>query len=316
MSPIDPRELRQSDTPTGVFEDGFRCVKCNYDLTGLPRATVCPECGTTNARPVVDRKRGTGASRAPVAYLRQLGMWLSLCAAAFFGYLFFTIVAAVYEHPITLGLEFLAIMAWVGALWMATKPKPDRFESRTLDTFDDPRWRYASVGSQACHLVTAAFYALSLLPALAFAALASWMGDDSAEKRCQTAAWLLAVGGVGFLVMPVLMHILLLLMVVFVVFVLVGVVLLCVTLIMMAKAANWAVHNAKHKSVVSGRRAVIDRQQAAAAEARLEDRLQQIDGPHPQSRPGRSAPPKGVPVPKSHTIRGSDGANPYDITDE
>ena len=98
--------------------------------------------------------------------------------------------------------------------------------------------------------------------------------------------------------------------------ILVGVVLLCISLVNMAKAANWAVHNARHKSVVSGRRAVMDQQQAVAAEAKLNDRLQSIDAKHPQGHAGRSSPPKGVPVSKSHTIEGSDGANPYDITDD
>jgi len=346
MSPIDPRELSQTQTPSGQFDNGFRCIKCNYDLTGLPRATVCPECGTTNARPVLDRKRGTGASRAPVAYLRRLSRWLGACAAAFFVYLIFATIAGFYEHPVTLGLEFLAIGGWVASLWMVTKPKPDRFESTTVDAFDDPRWRWASVGTQACHLVVASAYILAIIPAFSsvkglldilmrvfdtiaflgfvpvcvqFAALANWMGDDSAEKRCQTTAWLLAVGGVGLLVMPIMATILpvfTLLYVLLIFGILVGVIMLCVTLIGLAKAANWAVHNAKHKSVVSGRRAVVDQQRALKADAKLQERLNQIDKPQGQPRAGRSAPPKDAPVPKSHNITGSNGANPYEITDE
>lgn len=343
MSPIDPRELTPDLTPQGNFEEGFRCVKCNYDLTGLPRATVCPECGTPNSRPLYDKKRGTGVSRAPIAYVSQLTTTLWLAAMGFLGYIFFSVVLVISENVVTLGLEFLAICAWVAALWFATKPKPDRFESKELDAYDNPKWRYASVGTQACHIVAAIFYLLLSVPQLSavqgllvvffyifdtigvlgfipvcvqFAALAAWMGDEGAERRMQTTAWLLAVGGMGILLTPVIatvFPIFGLLLFVFVICMLIGVVMLCLNLITLAKAANWAVQNARHKSVVSGRRAVIERERSEAAGAKLQERLDALDNRAPTTRAGRRAIPKDVPVPKSHNIERRDDTNPYDI---
>ncbi|MGD1917363.1 MAG: hypothetical protein ACFCBV_14410 [Phycisphaerales bacterium] len=346
MSPIDPRELRQSDTPTGVFEQGFRCVKCNYDLTGLPRATVCPECGTTNARPVHDRKRGTGVSRAPVAFISRLGTWLWASAAALLLTWFTSMAAGVFPHPITFGLQLFAGVGWMGALWMATIPKPDRFEPGVEDVFDNPRVRVITVASQGLWLVSigllcaawfpmfssmeralsisanivSVFAAIGFIPlGLMLASLAGWMGDHDAENRCRTASWLIAFYGCGILLGPVIDAFIPIFNILYIVFwlaYLIGVILLAVSLFNLARAAGWAVENAKHKSVVSGRRAFINQQQAEEAAAQIDDRLRQVDGPHAPSEAGRSGPPKGVPVPKSHTIKGSAGANPYDITDE
>lgn len=346
MSPIDPRELGHGLTPQGSFEDGYRCVKCKYDLTGLPQATVCPECGTSNSRITYEKKRGTGVSRAPIAYVSHLSTTLWLAALGFFGYIFFSVVLTISENVVTLGLEFLAICGWVGALWLATKPKPDRFEAQQLDTFDDPRWRWASVGTQGCHIVAAIIYVLTYVPQLSsvegllvvcfyifdaiailgfvpvcvqFSALAGWMGDEDAERRLQTVAWLLAIGGLGLLLTPVIamvMPIFRILILVFAICMLIGVVMLCLSLISLAKEANWAVQNAKHKSVVSGRRAIIERDRATAAEAKLEKRLGALDTPNASARAGRKAIPKDIPVPKSHNIQRHEGTNPYDIDDD
>lgn len=345
MSPIDPRELGQDLTPQGTFEEGFRCVKCNYDLTGLPRATVCPECGTPNARPLQDKKRGTGVSRAPIAYVSHLSTSLWLAALGFLGYIFFSIVVRVSVNAVTLGLEFLAICGWVGALWLATKPKPDRFESKQLDAFDNPKWRRASMGTQACLIVGAIIFMLTYVPQLSavegllyvgyyifdtigilgfvvvcvqFSTLAAWMGDEDAERRLQTVAWLLAVGGLGILLTPVIaavMPIFRILILAFAICMLVGVVMLCLSLVSLAKEANWAVQNARLKSEVSGRRAVIDHERAAAAEAKLEARLDALDNPSASTQAGRRAIPKDAPVPKSHNVERHDGTTPYDIDD-
>ncbi|MFI4915533.1 MAG: hypothetical protein ACIAS6_03365 [Phycisphaerales bacterium JB060] len=346
MSPIDPRELGHGLTPKGTFEAGYRCVKCDYDLTGLPHGTICPECGTANARVSYDKKRGTGVSRAPIAYVNSLGTWLWVAACSFLGYAFFSMLAGIFKHPVILGLEFVAIAGWVGALWLVTQPKPDRYESRTIDAFDDHRWRWATVGSQACHLFTSILYALTLVPKLSaaasvinvgiyffdtiaflgfvpvcvqLAALSHWMGDDDAEKRCQNAAWLLAVGGVGLLVTPAVITVFKifgLLYVVFVIFALIGVVLLAMSLFALARAANWAVQNTRHKTVVSGRRAVLERQRAIAAEAKLQERLDVMNDKGQPARAGRTAIPKDIPMPKSHTIDRPEDADPYEVKDE
>lgn len=345
MSPIDPRELGHNLTETGTFDEGYRCVKCNYDLTGLPRATVCPECGTANSRPIYDKKRGTGVSRAPIAFVNRLGTWLWAAAFALLLTWFTGMLAAALPHPVTFGLRFLAGVGWVAALWMATHPKPDRFEASSDDLFDNPRMRLATIIGQSLWLVTMVLNTAAWFPAMApyerilgvsaniiallaaagfiplglmLASLANWMGDHDAESRCGTASWLIAFYGVGILLAPVIAAVLpifFLLYFVFWIAYLAGVVLLAMSLFNLARAANWAVQNARHKSVVSGRRAVIERQQAAVAAASVEERLSQMDG-HAPGRAGRRGIPKDVPVPKSHGIDRPEDTSPYDVTED
>lgn len=350
MSPIDPRELGHGLTATGTFEDGYRCVKCQYDLSGLPQGTVCPECGTPNSRVSYDKKRGTGISRAPIEYVRRLSTWLWVTAFALIAMWvsgFITGVVAYYAAspgPIAVayGLQLLVAVGWVVALWMATRPKPDRFQPGQDDVFDNQRLRVVMVSSQGLWVISMLLYTASALPPLAgisgglelagdlaevvaaagfvplgimLASLANWMGDDDQEGRCRTASWLIAFHGVGVL-LATLVTFIGIFYVVFWIAYLVGVVLLAMSLFNLARAANWAVQNARHKSVVSGRRAVIERDRATLAEERLQQRLDAADATGHGTGAGRKAPPKGVPVPRSHTIERPEDTNPYEVKDE
>jgi hypothetical protein len=346
MSPIDPRELTPVLSPQGTFEAGFLCVKCNYDLTGLPRATVCPECGTPNARPLYDKKRGTGVSRAPIAYVNRLGTWLWAASFALIATWLTGALAGGLPHPVTFGIRFVAGLAWIGAIWMATHPKPDRFEPGSKDAFDDKRFRIATIVGQSLWLLAIALDTLAWFPAMAsaepalriaanlvataaaagfiplgimLASLANWMGDTEAESRCQTASWLIAFYGLGLLLAPVIIAVVPIFFVLYLVFwlaYLVGVIMLAMSLFALARAANWAVQNARHKSVVSGRRAVIERERSDEAGVKLQERLDALDNRDPTTRAGRRAIPKDVPVPKSHIIERRDDTNPYDIDDD
>lgn len=339
MSPIDPRELGHGLTSTGEFEDGYRCVKCAYDLSGLPKGTVCPECGTPNARISYDKKRGTGVSRAPFLYVNRLGTWLWVAAFMLIATWFTGALAGVAPHPVTFGIRFLAGVGWLVAVWFATAPKPDRYEPGTNDAFDDHRLRMATVIGQGLWLVAIALQiAAELIPSaedpLRFAAglvgtvaaagfvplgimlasLANWMGDADAERRCQAASWLIAFYGVGILLASFI-KVIGLLYIVFWIAYLAGVIILAMSLFGLARAANWAMQNARHKSVVSGRRAVSERQRAIAAEIQLQERLDALDNGNPATRAGRRAAPKDVPVPKSHTIDRPEGTDPYEVRD-
>lgn len=341
MSPIDPRELGHGLTPSGSFEEGYRCVKCKYDLSGLPQGTICPECGTANSRVSYDKKRGTGISRAPIEYVRTLGLWLWLAAFALIGTWFAGAIAAILPHPVTFGLRLVVAGGWIAAVWLATKPKPDRFAPGTKDAFDDHRLRIAAVACQAMWLVSiglqsAAWFmtnqdvinvlmfsaglartvaAAGFVPlGIMLASLANWMGDAEAEGRCQAASWLVAFYGVGVLLASVVGFIGIFYVLFWIAY-LAGVIMLAMSLFALARAANWAVQNNKHKRVVSGRRAVIERERAVAAEAQLEDRLAAIDAGD-RARAGRHGVPRDVPVPKSHTIDRGDGTQPYEVKDE
>lgn len=342
MSPIDPRELGPGPTPTGVYDEGFRCVKCQYDLAGLPRGSVCPECGTPNARPTYDKKRGTGVSRAPIAYVDRLATWLWAAAFALFASWFFGLIAGVAPHPITWGLHFLVAAGWLAALVMATRPKPDRYEPVEPDAFDNTRLRLVTLITQSFWLLaiglatiswfmpaqagleTIVAYTVTILGMLAafgfvplgiqLASLANWMGDHEAETRCRTASWLIAAYGVGILLAQVTPLVALFLAIFWICY-FVGVVLLAVNLVTLARAATWAAQNSRHKTVVSGRRQAIEHQREQEAGAVLEERLAALDhqgGP----RAGRTGIPKDIPVPKSHTIERPEDAAPYEVKDE
>lgn len=342
MSPIDPRELGAGLTPQAAYLEGLRCVKCQYDLSGLPRGSVCPECGTPNARPSYDRKRGTGVSRAPIPYIDRLAIWLWAAAMALIGSWCFGLLSGLVAHPFTWALHFIVASGWLVSLWMATKPKPDRYEPGQHDAFDDPRWRMATLVSQSFWLVAIGLATLSwflpqhaglervlallitlfaMLAAFGFvplgvqlASLANWMGDADAESRCRTASWLIAAYGVGIVLAKVTPLVALFLAIFWICY-FVGVVLLAINLITLARAATWAAQNSRHKTVVTGRREAIERQRERMAEEKLEERLEALDNPG-GPRAGRQIIPKDVPVPKSHTIDRPEDTSPYEVGEQ
>lgn len=61
-------------TPTGVH-----CVRCAYDLVGLPESGLCPECGT----PVEHSLRGHLLTYAAPTYVRAIAQGLSLVLTGF-----------------------------------------------------------------------------------------------------------------------------------------------------------------------------------------------------------------------------------------
>ncbi|MEO1008051.1 MAG: hypothetical protein AAFX79_05760 [Planctomycetota bacterium] len=343
MSPIDPREL--ADRPAPRRQSRY-CIKCNYDLAGLPDTTKCPECGTSNAFSPGDTRRGTGISRAPGAYVRQLGMSLWLAAIAMLLLMGTGTLGVLFLNPVTLGLQFLAAAFWLVAVWMATRPKPDRFQPGQRDAFDDERMRWTTLGTQATRLLAIGVAGIGLIPAvqgvaavewiegllsmvaalgfiaLSFqlAALGDWMGDDDTGRRCRNAAWCIAVGGGGIVLTPLMVLVLPILgLLIFVFFLLqiIGNILLAISLVSLARGANWAVENAKQRSVVAGRRAARDRQLADEAQQRLDRSVQAMNAAEGRMHAGRPPTlPEGTPVPRSHVVDRPDDARPYDVAED
>jgi len=340
MSPVDPREFETASAASPASEGGS-CIRCGYDLSGLPDVTVCPECGASNAKPVRSERRESGVMRAPGRYVRALAWRLWLAAFSMLAMFLASVVAAFTPEAVGLGIELLIGLLWTGAVFLATSPKPDRFTPAQRDTFDDQRLRWLSVGSQALRPLEALLGMAALLPALAgvvavewargafmflaalgyfplcvqLASLAHWMGDEEAEGKCRAAAWCIAVGNGGRVLLPLLAAIVpffgLLLVPLWIASV-VGVVLLFVSLFALAKGASWAVQNAQHRSVVAGKRAQIERERADRRERERQERIDRApvpDSTTPAAAPAK--PPPGTPVPKTHSIDRGEDTDPY-----
>ncbi|GIW73701.1 MAG: hypothetical protein KatS3mg103_0223 [Phycisphaerales bacterium] len=352
MSPIDPRELEPREARPAERPKATRCLRCGYELVGLPVGVPCPECGTPNGTAGADaRGRQSGVDAAPLAYVQRLRLWLWGMAVSLVGMWlagvaqkFIATTAVSFEPVVAVSLvRTLVGGAWVVALWMATKPKPDRGHGRELDDFDDPRWRMATMATQCLWPVAFLLESLAWMPAfygyedvlmlgstlatflaamgfvplgVMLVSLADWMGDTDEQGRLRAATWLIAFHGVGVLLSQFVRVLMLLLLVYWVAY-LVGVVLLALGLISLARSANWAVQNHQHKLIVSGRRAMIEQERARQALERVEAHVQHAQTKaEPDARTRLSPQAGNPPAPRTHGIDQPQDARPYDLADE
>lgn len=117
--PIDESQLGNHPLKGGsVILEDEACPKCDYNLKGLRRGGVCPECG----RGISARKRGKRALMidAPRGYLRGLMLvFLMMGWAGIGAFLIAVVPMIVFSLPIlrATGLaSVLSVVAMVGAL--------------------------------------------------------------------------------------------------------------------------------------------------------------------------------------------------------
>lgn len=110
---IDPRSL--STYRNAQIEGDVACVRCGYNLKGLPRGGNCPECGAPVASSFGrGRFLFKNLTDAPMSYLKilRLGFFLlAMCVVA----LFASIVLAGWLK----GLGASILVAGVGVVWWA-----------------------------------------------------------------------------------------------------------------------------------------------------------------------------------------------------
>ncbi len=133
-------------TPT-TLDTSVHCIRCGYDLVGLPINGVCPECGTF----VEDSRRGTLLEHSAPEYLEKLhrGVFIILAAIVAYFILFIgTIVGSVISGVLGSGglaIAFVVVMAIVGlgasiavvfGWWLFSAPDP---KYAGVDKGDKPR---------------------------------------------------------------------------------------------------------------------------------------------------------------------------------
>lgn len=117
-------------TPAPVMLDADQaCIRCAYNLRGLPMAGRCPECGT----PVADSLRGSLLQYAGPEYLATIhrGLILVLGAilasvASLFLAIFLGVILAGTTAPALLnsGIGFLISLVSILGYWWFTVPDP------------------------------------------------------------------------------------------------------------------------------------------------------------------------------------------------
>jgi hypothetical protein len=127
-APLPPSA--SSSPPPLALDRDQPCLKCGYQLRGLPLAGVCPECGT----PIEDSLKGYFLQYASPEYRKKVGMGLSLILAAILLMIVLSFVGIGAEFAMgrSQGLDIVfAILSLVVTAvnivgyWNYTEPDPD-----------------------------------------------------------------------------------------------------------------------------------------------------------------------------------------------
>lgn len=135
--PIDPRSL--SSFRNAQIEGDVACVKCGYNLKGLPRGGNCPECGSSVASSFGrGRFLFKNLTDAPMSYLKMLRMGFYLIAGCIAA-LFLSIVMAVKFGGLSASLLVAAIgIVWWGGVFLVTSSEHPPGE--LSDRYDRLKW--------------------------------------------------------------------------------------------------------------------------------------------------------------------------------
>jgi len=104
--------------------DHRSCSNCDYDLHGLPFGSRCPECGAGIRRRGAKMHVNDTLTDAPIGYLRTLGIasFVMVGTAAAAPVLF--VLAQSTHSTLFVVLTLVACGGWLGAVMVATEPRP------------------------------------------------------------------------------------------------------------------------------------------------------------------------------------------------
>jgi hypothetical protein len=274
--PVDPRELERSSgyKPDIVLSDR-ECVRCSYNLKGLPTNGKCPECGLPIGGGSNRFKRiNHNLSDAPISYLRALSIGLAFMAFSCVGGAFAFIILGGAQRA--LGVGIAGILWWMGVFLVTVKrpmtentPRDSTLDSRRLRTLNrtaQASWAAASipllmaiqapppVNTIAAWMGALLLFAglLALVPvSLHLSALADWAAHTDLAGRFRLAVWGVCV--CGFLVAVTLpgagfkslAGLLLLTVSLFILCLFFAQLLFIVSLFQLVMTVQWAIRNAE-----------------------------------------------------------------------
>lgn len=121
-------EIEQSVAPIGIMDDDAHCRDCGYNLRGLSRAGLCPEC----ARPIADSLTDDRLSRSDVdwvmgVYWGAIAMLVSYVLRAALDLAEFW---SVTRSPATvIALDQLCMAVGAFGVWRIAQREPNRRQS-------------------------------------------------------------------------------------------------------------------------------------------------------------------------------------------
>ena len=291
----------------GYINEDRKCVRCGYNLRGLETTGACPECGTAITGGKKSVRLADNLVDAPIGYIRLMAFGMGLQASSVL------VVAVQFFLPSTWaigplsvrGLLFtLGTLAWFGAAWIVTVRRP-RTERIVFDPILDNRhirlacrltqglaalaamvaWAGFAAGWGWLQVIAAVLMLgalFGLVPmGVYLSSMADWAGETGEGARLRAATWCIAVlGTLEVFVWAVLKlnppfsMFLAFVGVISGLLVFGGVVVFAWSVLMLAKAAGWAIQNAveaREREIriaeKKRRRAMRDAARAHAAEA-------------------------------------------------
>lgn len=175
------------------------CIRCGYDLRGLPQDGLCPEC----ANPCIESFLSQ-LDDATRLYLRRLARACFLIAASFacilllnllpwaiFGLRRIGTTAVAYSFLAVTGFGFIASVGlWIYGWWQASRTPP-------------PRWSFPGTGYQSG--LRTQLILMSLCAALVLSSILWRATQSTTPAAAVTVVWV--AGSFGLILLPLLIAI-------------------------------------------------------------------------------------------------------------
>lgn len=180
--------------PTGYSESRSRdaaimvdtpCKKCSFNLIGLPRTGICPECGTSfKPKPL---RSNFHLGDAPESYISTVQLGLAMLVGSFVCMALGPILGGAIHAVVGVPLLALGVLGWAGGVHIVTTPRPCKPEETTDPVLDSFKYRTIL---RLVHLAPAAAAVLLGMGSIA----PSFLGTGLALLGIVAAA--IAVGGI------------------------------------------------------------------------------------------------------------------------